>query len=40
MAPKTCAIDTAKIQAPPGQGCRKYLLICIPIQRRLQVFSF
>lgn len=21
MAPKTCIIDTAKIQAPPGQGC-------------------
>lgn len=21
LAPKTCAIDTAKIQAPPGQGC-------------------
>ncbi|KAG4074923.1 hypothetical protein HA402_009348 [Bradysia odoriphaga] len=21
MAPKTCVIDTAKIQAPPGQGC-------------------
>lgn len=21
LAPKTCEIDTAKIQAPPGQGC-------------------
>lgn len=21
LAPKTCAIDTAKIQAQPGQGC-------------------